>query len=45
MPKLTVKKIQALSEPGTYNDGDGLYLRLSGKGVGSWFLSVRPKSA
>lgn len=38
MPKLNVRTVETLSKAGVYNDGDGLYLRLSRKGVGSWFL-------
>ena len=29
MPKLTVKKIEAISKPGRYSDGDGLYLNVT----------------
>ncbi|MEM7303853.1 MAG: integrase arm-type DNA-binding domain-containing protein [Pseudomonadota bacterium] len=38
MPKLTVKKISSLKDPGMYGDGDGLYLRIGPTGSKSWIL-------
>lgn len=38
MPKLTVRKVDSLTEPGMYSDGDGLYLRIGPKGGKSWIL-------
>lgn len=38
MPKLNVKKIQALKKPGMHGDGDGLYLNVSSTGSKSWIL-------
>ncbi|WP_323786421.1 tyrosine-type recombinase/integrase [Thalassovita sp.] len=38
MPKLSVKRVSAISEPGFYGDGEGLYLKVSGKGAKSWIL-------
>lgn len=38
MAKLTVKKIEALKEPGMYGDGLGLYLRVGPTGAKSWIL-------
>ena len=36
MAKLTVKKVDALKEPGMYGDGSGLYLRIGPTGSKSW---------
>lgn len=41
MGKLTAAKIRALTEPGRYADGDGLFLSLNGKGSGSWMLRTQ----
>ena len=38
MPKLTVRKIDSLTEPGMFSDGDGLYLRIGPTGGKSWIL-------
>ena len=38
MPKLTVKKVSSLQEPGMYGDGEGLYLRVGPTGAKSWIL-------
>lgn len=38
MPRLTARKVQTLSEPGMYGDGDGLYLRIGPTGAKSWIL-------
>lgn len=38
MPGLTVKRIAALSAPGMYGDGGGLYLRVGPTGGKSWIL-------
>ena len=35
---LTVKKVAALTEPGRYGDGRGLYLQVTPAGVRSWLL-------
>ncbi|HEY8440762.1 MAG TPA: Arm DNA-binding domain-containing protein, partial [Xanthobacteraceae bacterium] len=35
---LTVRKVQQLSQPGRYRDGDGLYLQITRTGVKSWLL-------
>jgi integrase len=36
MGKLTVAKIRNLKDPGSYGDGDGLYLRIGKSGKGYW---------
>lgn len=41
MGRLTALKIRSLTEPGRYPDGDGLFLKLTGKGSGSWILRVQ----
>ncbi len=38
MPKLTVRTVQALKEPGMYGDGEGLYLRVGPTLAKSWIL-------
>ncbi|MCT8159995.1 tyrosine-type recombinase/integrase [Pseudoruegeria sp. SHC-113] len=40
MPKLTVKQVQKLQEPGKYLDGSGLYLRIGPTGAKSWILRI-----
>jgi hypothetical protein len=35
---LTIKRIDALKEPGRYNDGDGLLLVVKASGSKSWIL-------
>jgi len=40
--KLTAIAVKAaLATPGTYQDGDGLFLKVSGKGAASWKLRVQ----
>ncbi|TNE28785.1 MAG: site-specific integrase [Alphaproteobacteria bacterium] len=41
MGKLTAMGVKNLAEPGRYSDGEGLILKLSGKGKGSWILRVQ----
>ena len=42
MGKLTAIAVKAaLATPGTYQDGDGLFLTVSGKGAASWKLRVQ----
>ena len=41
MGKLTAAKIRALTEPGRYSDGLGLFLEINGKGAASWILRVQ----
>jgi len=43
MGNLTALKIKNLTEPGRYPDGDGLFLKLNGKGSGRWLLRVQSK--
>ncbi len=43
MAKLNAKKVQALSEPGMYGDGSGLYLNVAAGGSKSWILRVTVK--
>lgn len=43
MPKLTSRKVSALSDPGMYADGDGLYLRVGPTGAKSWILRTTVK--
>lgn len=38
MTKLTVRKVEALSQPGMHGDGAGLYLSVSRSGSKSWIL-------
>jgi len=38
MAKLTVRKVEALSQPGMHGDGAGLYLNVSRSGSKSWIL-------
>ncbi|WP_417254244.1 tyrosine-type recombinase/integrase [Celeribacter sp.] len=38
MPRLTVKTVAKLEEPGMYGDGQGLYLRVGSGGAKSWVL-------
>ena len=42
MGKLTANEVKAaLAKPGTYGDGDGLYLKVSKNGGASWILRVQ----
>ena len=42
MGKLTALAVKAaLATPGTYQDGDGLFLKVSGKGAANWKLRVQ----
>ncbi|WP_275937335.1 tyrosine-type recombinase/integrase [Marinovum algicola] len=43
MPKLTVRKVETIREPGMYGDGEGLYLRVGPTGAKSWILRTRIK--
>ena len=44
MPKLTTKRVAAVSSPGRYGDGDGLYLRVADGGSKQWlFRYIRDK--
>lgn len=43
MTRLNVKKVQALTEPGMYGDGAGLYLNIARGGSKSWILRVTIK--
>lgn len=38
MPKLSKRSVDAISEPGFYGDGDGLYLSVKPSGSKSWIL-------
>lgn len=38
MPKLSVKKVDSIKEPGFYGDGEGLYLKVGIGGARSWIL-------
>ncbi len=38
MPKLTVKRVDAIKDPGMHGDGAGLYLRVGPTGAKSWIL-------
>ncbi len=38
MPKLTTKRVAAVSSPGRYGDGDGLYLRVADGGSKQWLF-------
>ena len=40
MPKLTAAQVNAVSEPGRYGDGDGLYLTVSPRGSKSWVQRI-----
>lgn len=41
MGKLTAMGVKNLKEPGRYSDGEGLILKLSAKGKGSWIGRVQ----
>ena len=41
MGKLSASKVRALTEPGRYSDGEGLFLELNGKDSGRWLLRVQ----
>ena len=41
MGKLTVKGVEALTEPGRYSDGDGLHLRIDSQRRRYWVLRVQ----
>ncbi len=41
MGKLTAMGVKNLIEPGRYSDGEGLILKLSGKGKGSWIVRIQ----
>ena len=41
MGKLTAMGVKNLVEPGRYSDGEGLILKLSGKGKGSWIVRIQ----
>lgn len=41
MGKLTATRVRALTEPGRYSDGDGLFLELNGKDSGRWLLRIQ----
>ena len=42
MGKLTANEVKAaLGKPGTYSDGDGLFLKVSRTGGASWLLRVQ----
>lgn len=41
MGKLTAMGVKNLAEPGRYSDGEGLILKLAGKGKGSWIVRVQ----
>lgn len=46
MGKLTVNEVKAaLSSPGTHSDGNGLFLKVTGKGGASWIVRVQHKGA
>ena len=40
MPKLTAARVKALSKPGRYGDGDGLYLNIASGGSKSWVQRI-----
>ena len=40
MPKLSAARVKALSKPGRYGDGDGLYLNIAGGGSKSWVQRI-----
>ena len=39
--KLTAKKIRSIHQPGMYNDGNGLYIKVFNSGNKSWICRVR----
>lgn len=41
MGKLTATKVRALSEPGRYSDGEGLFSERNGQESGRWLLRVQ----
>ena len=41
MGKLTAMGVKNLTAPGRYSDGEGLILKLAGKGRGSWIVRVQ----
>lgn len=41
MGKLTAMGVKNLVEPGRYSDGEGLILKLAGKGKGSWIVRIQ----
>lgn len=42
MGKLTANEVKAaMTKPGTYGDGDGLFLKVSGNGGASWLVRVQ----
>lgn len=41
MGKLTALGVKNLTAPGRYSDGEGLILKLAGKGKGSWIVRVQ----
>src|SRR5690606_26501385 len=41
MEKLTAMGVKNLTAPGRYSDGEGLILKLAGKGKGSWIVRVQ----
>ncbi len=44
MYKLTAMAVKALKEPGYYNDGSGLYLRVTKTGTKSWIFRFRDRA-
>jgi hypothetical protein len=45
MGKLTANEVKAaLSKPGTYGDGDGLFLKVAKSGGASWLVRVQHES-
>ena len=44
MYKLTAMAVKALKEPGYYNDGAGLYLRVTKTGTKSWIFRFRDRA-
>ena len=44
MGKLTVRQVQTLG-PGSYADGEGLYLQVSPSGARSWILRYQLRGA
>ncbi len=44
MYKLTVMAVKALKKPGYYNDGSGLYLRVTKSGTKSWIFRFRDRT-
>lgn len=41
MGNLTASAVKAAKEPGSYSDGDGLFLKVSGQGARSWMVRVQ----